>query len=176
MTKEVFRASPRMNTRQIAQGAAEGAAMTSIAVASLPNDLSVAFRENEPGDVAFILKTWRMRLANCYTYNWAGFGNAIETLRPVCEKLLRRHGAIVACSPARPSMIIGFAVKDAAKNTAHFVYVHELYRRQGIAKTLLAGLELPLAVSFWVPELTDIGRKYHLNFQSVLRGQKKRDP
>lgn len=143
------------------------------ALVATPSDLQVVFRNNEPADEAFIMKTWKMRLANTPEYNWAGWDRALHTLDRVCAKLYKRCGATVVCNPNRPSHILGFAVKEPSRNTAHFVYVHEAYRRQGLARTLLAGLNLPVRVSFWTPECQALAERYHLIYVPVMRRRER---
>ena len=56
--------------------------------------------------------------------------------RTVVARLLERHGATIACNPADPTHIYGYAC-CGAPSTLHFVYVRNTFRCYGIGSALL---------------------------------------
>jgi GNAT superfamily N-acetyltransferase len=93
------------------------------------------------GDESFIYSTWLRGL-----YYGNSFYGAIEkqiffkSYSPVVAKLLNLATVRVACLETDPDVILGYAIISGS--TLHWCFVKQAWRRQGIAKQLLAGSEI----------------------------------
>ena len=60
----------------------------------------------------------------------------------VLDNLFNKNGVVVriACLPEDTSVILGFAVLE--QGVLHYVYVKDAFRKQGLARQLVAGTEI----------------------------------
>ena len=105
----------------------------------------VAIRDGRPGDVGFIVKTWRKCLyegrdVKALAHNiddsviFRGITNRIV-------RLLQRCTVKIACDPKQDDNIVGFAVYQPG--IGHFRYVREGFRCHGIASQIV---DVPIEV------------------------------
>lgn len=69
---------------------------------------------------------------------------------PIVAQLIRDKDVIVACLADEPDVILGYAIVSGA--VLHYVFVKEAWRKQGIAKRMLDGLQINC-----VTHLTNVG-------------------
>ncbi len=68
----------------------------------------------------------------------------------------------IACLDDDPRVIVGFILAEPLADILHYVYVKQAFRRFGVAKRLLAHLELSLdvcTVTHWTSDMASIGAK-----------------
>lgn len=119
------------------------------------SDIPWALRPGSAGDHGFVVDSWltsyrdKARARSCgdlymREYKWK------------IREILKRADLLVACDVADPWLILGYAVTSAVGDggalhgkllheneyvrRVHYVFVKELYRREGIARSLLGDL------------------------------------
>ncbi len=146
-------------------------------VVHLPDDLRIGLRQMvtddpEYTDEGYILRSWQETLKQAPANAWARNGDGAKALayalKLQCEKLLRRYGAVVACDPAHPTFVLGWAVMDRPKNVLHYVYVLKDFRGNGIAKALLAGLSEPIVATNWSRDCEWLQEHVRFKYQPSL--------
>lgn len=104
----------------------------------------VRYRPAEAGDVGYIVHSWLesyhkgnplMRQVRFHRYK--------EPQRRRIHELLGRSHVICACDAEFPDTLYGWACGEKVESTPflHYVYVAQLWRREGIARTLVEKLE-----------------------------------
>lgn len=143
------------------------------------------FRDATPDDEAFIFSAWLRshhengdwphRTAGCCNYSHRRY---FDAHKHVVRALVRDCKTIIACSPARPSQILGFITFEEKPGPIHWVDVKKLYRRNGIATDLLmragtsSGDALPRSCSHWsvaAEHMRNVG--WPLRFDPFLIGE-----
>lgn len=121
------------------------------ALVHLPDELNIGLREMLIEDMGYILKSWKETMKRSPSMRWARDPEIYRALNVRCDKLLETHSALVACNPEpeHEKQIIGWACIDREANVAHYVYVLKPYRRNGVARILLSGLQEPISCSQW---------------------------
>jgi hypothetical protein len=102
-----------------------------VIVRELAPDVSVGFRDMEPGDRKFILSSWLRNHRKAGDWprrmaNLLGEQAYYDAHTPVVEKLLERSGALVACNPLTPHQIIGYSVMS--DSVLHWLFVKAPFR------------------------------------------------
>jgi GNAT superfamily N-acetyltransferase len=100
--------------------------------------IPVAIRLGRPSDLAFVVDSWVKRGHER--------GERLREATARVRALLARHDSVlrVACLPDDSDAILGWAVITAKPpHKLHYVYVRKEARKQGIARTLLAGVNWP---------------------------------
>lgn len=115
-----------------------------------PKDL-FALRDSNPDDINFIYATWLKALFyGNPAYNAIDKDIYFENYRKVVCGLLGSSSVKVACLKDDPDVIIGYSVYSG--KTLHFVFVKAIWRKIGVAKSLVpADIEQ-------VSHLTTVGR------------------
>jgi GNAT superfamily N-acetyltransferase len=95
----------------------------------------VVIRQAVESDAALIYSSWLRSYWNA-TARDLGIEFSVYQAgqRARIARLLARYGARVACSPEAPDTIMGWSCDDGF--TLHYLYVRQIYRRQGIAGQL----------------------------------------
>ena len=99
--------------------------------------IPVAIRLGRPSDLPFVVDTWVKRGQR---------GERLSAATARVRAILARPDSVlrVACLPDDSDAILGWAVISADEpHTLHYVYVRKDARKQGIARLLLAGVDLP---------------------------------
>jgi GNAT superfamily N-acetyltransferase len=123
--------------------------MTAAAPSPLDPAAHVAFRPMRPADMPFVLHAWMMS-ARAAPYNVgqddAAYFDEASGYKGLVLRILRHPSTLVlvACGAEDSDHIYGFACgyDDASAQgvpvpVLHYIYVKELFRRNGIARTLL---------------------------------------
>jgi GNAT superfamily N-acetyltransferase len=137
----------------------------------------IVIRRAEPhrvGEVGFITNAWLNSLQDSSMF-W-------DVPRPVFFKrchdtlaeILGRSAVLVVAAESDPDHIIGFICYEVFDNALviHYVYIKQLFRKQGIAKELYhfvreaedRGYEKPVFVTFRTDKSSKITRKYKNRF------------
>lgn len=104
--------------------------------------LPVSIRDMVSGDVPLIYDSW---IHSCLPSQRRDWGNNAFKLRRRIDALIRRGSEVkVAIFPEDGDVILGWACAEPP-SVLHYVYVKEVYRRQGVAATLLAACGLGAA-------------------------------
>lgn len=121
----------------------------SSAVVHLPGDLSISLREMRDSDRPYILSSWSRHVSHWLLHQVSCADPLMGPINRRCEKLLARHGAMVAANPDDDSQMLGWACIDRRKNTVHFVFTLAPFRANGVAKALCASVTEPIVASHW---------------------------
>lgn len=109
----------------------------------MSRDLQI--RDMVSGDYNFIIDSWLNQFKNSSEFA-RRIKHAIyfEKQAKVIEKLIARSKVRVASLCSDPSVIVGYLVFELPpeKPIAHFVYVKPSFRRMGIARELVQGLNI----------------------------------
>ncbi len=83
---------------------------------------------------------------------------------PVATALLKRPNTLVkvACLPEDPTVILGYSILNDDFQTIHWVYVKVLWRKRGIARTLLP------AYPTKITHLSKIGKLLMSKFENCI--------
>jgi GNAT superfamily N-acetyltransferase len=95
-----------------------------------------AIRPGRPADARFVLDSWarsfrRSPFAGCVPEDLYP-----SVVRATATRLLATGTLEVACNPDEPDQILGWALREPGR--LHYVYVKDPWRRDGIARDLLA--------------------------------------
>ena len=107
-------------------------------------------------DMGFIFSTWlkHYKQHSAITKN---ISNSVYYAKQhrIIERILARSLTVVAHPPEQPAVILGYAVLEMARpNIIHWVYVKGPWRRFGIAKALLGGLDYThCSFSHWTHDI-----------------------
>lgn len=95
-------------------------------------------RPSTKEDVSFVMDSW-LRSFRKSPYSGVVPRNLYVQVYSECIRQLLARGArlMVACNPEAPEQILGFICYESP-GVLHYVYVKELYRDSGIAKSLVA--------------------------------------
>lgn len=103
----------------------------------------VSFRPVTDGDMGFVVKGWLSSYhGGSDTMRAIPFHRFKREQRAVIRDALDCGRCLVACEPADPSTLYGFACgwDDLGVGVAHYVYVIQTRRTMGLARALLAEL------------------------------------
>lgn len=99
---------------------------------------AIVIREAVATDANLIYSSW---LRSYWNSTAIGLGVEYQVYqagqRARIDRLLRTHGALVACSPEAPDTIMGWACIDGDHVAVHYAYTRQIYRRAGVARSLL---------------------------------------
>lgn len=107
-------------------------------------------REVGPSDRGYVFSTWRKTARThlrwlrdvpdaVYDDRRHGYARHVEAILERCEDPTAKAArAIVACDPEDPEILYGYAVVEG--DAIHMVYVRGPFRRQGVARSMLAAL------------------------------------
>lgn len=94
----------------------------------------IACRPATPDDSAFILSGWSASYRMSRDISFLDMENYAGVMRPVIAKVLQRNGVSVVV--AHSSVLCGFLCYEPGY--VYYLYVSQPFRKQGIARTLLA--------------------------------------
>lgn len=110
--------------------------------AALP---AVILRPAVESDAALIYSSWlRSYWNSTMSKSGVAYQDYARGQRARIDRLLAKHGAVVACSPEAPSTIMSWAcvgrwtIPQGFPVSLHYVYTRQPYRRQGHARLLVA--------------------------------------
>lgn len=97
---------------------------------------AIVIRAAVETDLGLIYSSWLRSYWNARPAALGGvsYADYQSGQRARIDRLLAAHGARVACSPAAPDTIMGWACDDGF--VLHYLYVRQTYRRMGIAGQL----------------------------------------
>jgi GNAT superfamily N-acetyltransferase len=102
---------------------------------------AIVIRAAVETDLGLIYSSWLRSYWNARpaALDGVAYADYQQGQRARIDRLLRTHGASVACSPAAPDTIMGWACFDPARDEMpwHYVYTRQTYRRMGVASLLL---------------------------------------
>ena len=119
-------------------------------------------RRLAPEDLGFVFSTWLKHLKQ-HSHLTRNISNTVffPHYHKTIEKLLARSIVVVAHQPDEPNTILGYAVLEPP--TIHWVYVKGPWRRFGIAKLMLSGIDLPnCSFTHWTNDIEPLREKYPL--------------
>lgn len=119
------------------------------AIVHLPGDLAIAIRELRDSDRPYILSSWARHVCHWLEHQVDGVTVRPSVVNRRCEKLLARHGALVASNPDDDRQMLGWACIDRRKHVAHFVFTLAPFRRNGVAQALCSSLAQPIVATHW---------------------------
>jgi hypothetical protein len=97
--------------------------------------MKLKLRKVMDGDIAFIASTWIDHIAALKYFRRCPRRVIRENLFDKVKDVVKKSNVVVACFDGDESQIFGYIIfKDEA---LHFLYTKLLYRKMGIAKTLL---------------------------------------
>lgn len=138
------------------------------AVVSLSDGLSVAIRPAVESDRPYILSSWSRHVIFWLRHH-LGIGRPDACIvNRRAERLLSRHGAIVAVNPELPEQMLGWVCRDGNRNVVHYAYVLAPFRRLGVARTLCAGLQLPIVATHWSLDCETLQASGRLEYKPTL--------
>jgi hypothetical protein len=117
-------------------------------------------RDGKAEDLSFILATFLRGLY--YGDSWFSLipkAVFMANYKPVIEALLRKNVVKVACLKEDPDVILGYSILSPDLSTIHWVQVKSIWRRKGIAKSLVP--QYPIQVT----HLTKLGLSLLPKFQ-----------
>ena len=138
------------------------------AIVHLPDELQIALRPHAEDDIGYIMRSWKESLKRSASMSWARDGEVYRALNVRCDKLFAKLGATVACNPELESQMLGWVVLDRERNLLHYVYVLKAFRRNGIARALLAGLQEPIACTSWSDDCEWLQQRMRLEYRPSL--------
>lgn len=121
-----------------------------------------AIRRAVAEDLPFIAHTWRVALHES-TFWWSDPKEFHRFYGPRILELLQKSAVLVACDPENPSVIQGFCVGQ--EHVVHWCYVKSVFRRMGIATSMLNQFGSATKSSTWSPLIS----KTHLKFSPRTR-------
>lgn len=123
-------------------------------------------REFRTTDLSFIMKTW-LRAYQPERYHvpkYRYYAKQQELIRKLCAQ---EHSRIaVVCDEASPDFMVGFAIAYRAPASyrkpmvVHYIYVKEMYRKQGFAEMMLLKLG-------WVPGRKILATHWNRSLQAL---------
>lgn len=132
---------------------------------------AVQLRPVELGDVALVMSSWLS------SYRDGPVGRLItdsvfySETRPIVQALVSRCPPVVACDPANPDSIYGWACGERVGGAlvVHFVYVRQPWRGWGIARQLVAALGYQPGEKLYATHVTSIYRTPRFRRSSLGR-------
>ena len=101
-------------------------------------------RPANAGDAAYVLHSWRSSFAYSKRADLQAYDEDLYffLMARFVQRLFKDKGTdiVVACNPADPGTVIGFAVLTGPE--LHYVYVRKGLRGYGVARALLAGRDV----------------------------------
>jgi GNAT superfamily N-acetyltransferase len=137
-------------------------------IAILPSGLEIKIRPYTTTDEAYVMSSMKRRLASLREYQGMVHWALMDWLNRKCDALIKNCETRIACNPADNDQILGWACIERDINCCHFVAVLQPFRRQGIARTLLAGLREPIRCSHWTSQCEGIQRNARLYYEPSL--------
>lgn len=124
--------------------------------------LPIVIRDMRPSEINFARKPWLARAAESAFARCMGRKAFFSGHHAIVTRLLTRATVRLAVSEENDQVFVGFACIEPP-NVVHFVYVAEDFRRAGVARRLLEGLDdacvythrtdlckqLPIPASWW---------------------------
>lgn len=123
-------------------------------------------RPAEPGDLSFVVKTWlqsyaphakqahALKMPYLSTQNrqlGAILSDAYyQHTSPLVQELVDRCPILVACMPEEPDVIVGWVcgeLHSTGPSVLHYTYTKGVYRKHGVAKSLVGALLAQLGSS-----------------------------
>lgn len=102
------------------------------------------YRPYEQTDLNFVRKTWAMSYYyDNYLKNHLSIKQFHHYHRPIRERILAEPtlAVIICASEANPDQILGWiaaeVLEESKQMIIHYIYVKDLYRKEGIGKSLL---------------------------------------
>lgn len=138
----------------------------------------ILFRPYNETDVPFIMSSWLKSLKQSLPWRVMRKTTYFHLMQKRLTKVLNRSGAIIACDPTDPSIIIGWMCAEFidlghdAEPVMHYVYVKQKFRRFGIYRqfhALMAGT----GATEKVPWSTHVRLRYvtsDTGFDTILPG------
>lgn len=130
--------------------------------------LPLIVRSKLPGDLNFILNSWLVSYRE-HKEEWPHdfyFKHHEAKIKALFEKPDR---FFIACAPDELDFIYGWLCAEAP--VAHFAFVKRAFRRNGVAKSLVAAAGLPaysfVVCSCWTPYISAVAKKYPGVFRNL---------
>lgn len=122
----------------------------------MSNDVKELYeiRIYEPTDFNFIMATFLRGLY--YGDSWFSLMPKdvfMNVYKQIAEALINKHQVYIACLKEDRDVILGYSILSKDETTIHWVFVKQMWRKQGIGRSLI-----PQSVNC-VTHLTDLGRK-----------------
>lgn len=95
-------------------------------------------RAADEGDLNFIRKTWMQSYAASAFARTVGHASYVAEHWKLRDRLMLRGALLIASREATPTAICGWSCTEGDR--VHYVYVKERWRRQHVARLLLAPL------------------------------------
>lgn len=111
-----------------------------------PSAPGICLRPGREGDLPLVYHSWLHTLREASPWDVLSRTVYFRGQHAVIENILARAGLVVAALEDDPDQILGYAV--AEPGVLHWVYVKSLFRRYGVARALLAELDLPSPVVY----------------------------
>lgn len=116
------------------------------------------------GIPAFVSKSW---LASFRSSDWAGPvpNNLFEQVYADAIRQLLERGAqvLVACNPDAPDHVLGWICFERTRDdrpVVHYMYTKSLFRRRGVARSLLAAAGIDPKARFFYTYRTERARLF----------------
>ncbi len=131
--------------------------------------VEIRIRDIEQADVAFLFNSWLKsfrsgRLA-------AKVDNSIyfSEHHKIIERLVHGAKTIVACNPAEPGQIFGYAVYEKIDGifVLHYIYTKHTYRNMGIAREMLNHIDHSFETAGCCSHMTMAAEKLHLKYNLI---------
>lgn len=92
-----------------------------------------AIRDSEPGDIAYVARTWRRTYRPIAKFNNREVYDKGQNA--LIDKLIADGRLVIACDPEMPSVIIGWAC--AKGHLLHYAFVRDGFQGKGVARQLI---------------------------------------
>ena len=135
------------------------------------SNLPIRVRPANQEDVPFIFSSWLK------SYRYSGFAKKISNTvyytehHKTIEKIVRCNEVYIACNKEEPNQIYGWIAGTRVDHifVLHYVYVKQLFRRQGIARMLLKDAfdHNPEVASVFTHHMDDIADKLAAKYNMV---------
>jgi len=122
----------------------------------VPDILDVATRRLVPDDMNFILNSWKKSFRGSRG-EWKNRQYFAEANRRIMRIMNRLPKIRIACDPLDPKHIFGWIVAEPP--VLHYIYVKNVFRRAGVAQTLLATVDLSTAAKIHCTHWTSYAEK-----------------
>jgi GNAT superfamily N-acetyltransferase len=104
-------------------------------------------------DIPFIYSSWLESYASTWDVKKSTF---MKEYRYVIDEFLGNSHVLVACKKDEHDVVFGYLVADFVAPIIHYCYVKEVFRKQGIAKSLF---KLKVTPTFTITHRTSIAKK-----------------
>lgn len=134
------------------------------------------FRPAGPDDIMEVIKWW---IGSFRKSKWAGCipNNKFPEVQGEIIKQLITRGSkcLLAVNPDSPSQKLGFVVTEKTslgEPVVHFLFVKDIYRQKGVAKSLLAEAKVPVDGSAFYTHKTAYSKHFNGKFVPEIARRK----